>query len=101
MSRPNCWCNSFEPTLTAVHSTAVGQVSPCLAKEPRHGAIVLIRGGGFEQVARGKPAKRRVENNQVEHAVDIAEDIAAADFDAVCDTVAQGVVAGGREGVRG
>ena len=33
------------------HSTAVCQVSPCLAKESRHGAIVLIRSGGFEYVA--------------------------------------------------
>lgn len=64
------------------------------------GAIVLIRSGGFEYVARGKPTERRVENDQVEPAVDVAEDVAAADFDAVGDTVAQGVVAGDREGVQ-
>ncbi len=73
------------------HSATGLQVATRRPEERRQRPVVLVRAGGLEEVAGGEPAERRVEDDQVECAVNGAEHIAVAHVDAVRDTVAFGV----------
>lgn len=64
------------------------------SEEGRHRQVVLIGRGDLELVPRCVPAERRVEDDQVEPAVDTAEHIAATEPNPIGDAVDLGVVQG-------
>ena len=80
------------PKNTSMRPSSV-RWSPTSAEERRERRVVLVGSRPLPQVSRCKPPKRRVEDDQVETAVDVREHVALAHIDAVGHTVAFGVVA--------